>query len=176
MTLPILKPKNQRHLKLGVLSALALTTAFTTTLTINQAVTKAQSNPTAPAQIQPNIKLNVQRQSGNCPKTVGLWTFMLPYEGGADHTVIAETQAIASTSAKLVVSQKKRLEYQASLRSNYASCVGKANSPTLGAYSFQFQGGKVTFRMDVSRDQGYREILYKGISANRPYIHWRATE
>jgi hypothetical protein len=30
--------------------------------------------------------------------------------------------------------------------------------------------------MDVSRDDGYREILYKGVSANRPYIHWRATE
>lgn len=101
---------------------------------------------------------------------------MLGFEGGADHTVVADTQAIASAPAKLVVSQQKRLEYEAPLRSQYASCVGQASSPLLSAYNFQFRNGKVNFRMDVSQGDGYREILYKGMSASRPYIHWRAAE
>jgi hypothetical protein len=102
--------------------------------------------------------------------------FMLGFEGGADHTVIAQTQAIASAPAKLIVSEKKRAEYEAPLRGEYASCVGQASSQLLSAYNFQFRDGKVYFRMDVTRDDGYREILYKGVSANRPYIHWRAAE
>ncbi len=36
MTLPIVKPKNQQYLKLGVLSALALITAFTTASTYRE--------------------------------------------------------------------------------------------------------------------------------------------
>jgi hypothetical protein len=137
---------------------------------------QAQTDPSAPAQIKPNYQFNVQRQSGSCPKSVGLWMFMLGFEGGADHTVVADTQAIASAPAKLVVSQQKRLEYEAPLRSQYASCVGQASSPLLSAYNFQFRNGKVNFRMDVSQGDGYREILYKGMSASRPYIHWRAAE
>ncbi|HEY9874116.1 MAG TPA: hypothetical protein V6D12_11800 [Candidatus Obscuribacterales bacterium] len=161
--------------KVGILSALVMTAACSIGVT-NQSVTNAQSDPLAQTRIQPNVKFNVERQAGNCPRTVGLWLFSLGYEGGADHTVVADTQAIASAPAKLVVSQKKQLEYQAPLRSNYASCVGKATSPLLSAYNFQFRNGKVSFRMDVSRGDGYREILYKGISASRPYISWRATE
>ena len=137
---------------------------------------QAQTDPSAPAQIKPNYQFNVQRQSGSCPKSVGLWMFMLGFEGGADHTVVADTQAIASAPAKLVVSQQKRLEYEAPLRSQYVSCVGQASSPLLSAYNFQFRNGKVNFRMDVSQGDGYREILYKGMSASRPYIHWRAAE
>jgi len=137
---------------------------------------QAQSDPFAQTQVQPNFQLNVQRQAGTCPNTVGLWMFMLGYEGGADHTVVADTQAIASAPAKLIVSQAKRLEYEAPLRKEYASCVGQASSPLVSAYNFQFRNGKVNFRMDVSRDDGYRAILYKGVSASRPYIHWRANE
>jgi hypothetical protein len=90
--------------------------------------------------------------------------------------VVADTQAIASAPAKLVVSQPKRLEYQAPLRSEYASCVGQASSEQFRAYNFQFRNGKVSFRMDMTWMDGYTEILYKGVSASRPYIHWRATE
>lgn len=137
---------------------------------------QAQTNPLAPTQVKPNVKLNVQRQSGTCPNTVGLWMFMLGYEGGADHTVVADTQAIASAPAKLVVSQPKRLEYEAPLRREYTSCVGQAKSDRISAYNYQFRNGKVRFVMDVSRADGYRQVLYKGLSASRPYIHWRATE
>jgi hypothetical protein len=141
-----------------------------------QASTNAQSDPFVKTQVQPNFQFNVQRQAGTCPQTVGLWEFMLGFEGGADHTVVPDTQAIASAPAKLVKSEKKRAEYEAPLRKEYATCVGQANSQQLSAYNFQFRNGKVYFRLDVSRDDGYREILYQGVSANRPYIHWRAAE
>lgn len=137
---------------------------------------QAQTDPLAQTQIKPNVKFNVQRQSGTCPDTVGLWMFMLGYEGGADHTVVADTQAIASAPAKLVVSQPKRLEYEAPLRREYTSCVGQAKSERMSAYNYQFRNGKVRFVMDVSRADGYRQVLYKGLSASRPYIHWRANE
>lgn len=136
----------------------------------------AQQDPLAQTVIQPNVQFNVQRQSGNCPETVELWMFMQGFEGGADHTIVAETQAIASAPVKLAVSEKKRREYEAPLKSEYATCVGESRSDLVRAYNFQFRDGKVRFRMDLSWFDGYSEILYKGISASRPYIHWRAAE
>lgn len=136
----------------------------------------AQQDPLAQTVIQPNFQFNVQRQSGNCPETVGLWMFMQGFEGGADHTIVAETQAIASAPVKLVVSEKKQLEYEAPLKSEYATCVGESRSDLVRAYNFQFRDGKVRFRMDLNWFDGYSEILYKGVSASRPYIHWRAAE
>lgn len=161
--------------RLGFLSAILLATACTSGF-MSQISTKAQADPLTQTRVQPNFRFNVERQAGTCPKTIGLWTFVLGFEGGADRTVVADTQAIASASAKLLSSDKKRATYEAPLRSDYASCVGKASSSMLSAYNFQFRNGKVYFAMDVSRDNGYREILYKGVSASRPYIHWRATE
>jgi hypothetical protein len=161
------------YTSVGLLAGLV---AACNTGVMHQTSTNAQQDPFAQTRVQPNFQFNVQRQAGNCPQTVGLWLFSLGFEGGADHTVIANTQAIASAPAKLVVSEKKRLEYEAPLRREYTSCVGQASSGLLSAYNFQFRNAKVYFRMDVSRDDGYREILYKGVSANRPYIHWRAAE
>ncbi|HEY9669406.1 MAG TPA: hypothetical protein V6C91_21515 [Coleofasciculaceae cyanobacterium] len=157
-------------------SSFGLLTALVAASLIPHASTTAQQDPLSTAQMQPNFQLNVQRQAGTCPKTVGLWEFMIGVEGGADHTVVANTQAIASGSAKIVSSEKKRVVYEAPLRREYASCVGQASSPLLRAYNFQFRNGKVSFGLDVSQDDGYREILYKGVSANRPYLHWRAAE
>jgi hypothetical protein len=135
-----------------------------------------QQNPFAQTRVQPNFEFNVQRQAGICPRTVDLWLFSVGFEGGSDHTVIADTKAIAYTPAKLVISERKQLEYEAPLRREYASCVGQASSSLLTPYKFQFRNGKVSFRMDVSQGDGYREILYRGVSAHRPYIHWRAVE
>ncbi len=137
---------------------------------------QAQTDPLAPAQIKPNYQFNVQRQSGNCPKSVGLWMFMLGFEGGSDRTVVADTQAIASAPAKLVVSQPKLVEYEAPLRREYASCVGQAKSDNHRPYDFQFRNGKVRFRTDLTWADAYIQFLYKGVSASRPYIHWRVSE
>ncbi len=43
-------------------------------------------------------------------------------------------------------------------------------------YTFYFEDGQVRFELDLTDDQGFREIRYADISANRPYIHWRAAE
>jgi hypothetical protein len=137
---------------------------------------QAQTDPLAPAQMRPNYQFTVQRQSGTCPKTVGLWMFMLGFEGGSDRTVVADTLAIASAPAKLVVSQPKLLEYEAPLRKEYASCVGQAKSENHRPYNFQFRDGKVRFRTDLTWADAYVLFLYKGVSASRPYIHWRVTE
>ncbi|MEW5861048.1 MAG: hypothetical protein AB1861_27350 [Cyanobacteriota bacterium] len=173
--------------RIGILSVLLFTTACTRNVanqtpsnpspeSTKPSPAETPTDPFAQTQREPNFVFNVEPQSGTCPKTVGLWMFVQGYEGGADHTVVADTQAIASAPAKLVVSEKKRLEYEAPLSSEYASCVGQARSDLTSTYNFQFRDGKVRFRMDVSRDDGYREILYKGVSAFRPYIHWRAEE
>lgn len=75
---------------------------------------------------QPNIVLNVNRQTGACPETARIWYFGLPFEGGGEAIVVADTWAIANT-AKLVASGKLFVEYSAPLRESYASCVGSAN-------------------------------------------------
>lgn len=152
------------------------TTPITVEPVTTTAVAQAQTDPFAQAQIKPNYQFNVQRQAGNCPKTAGLWMFWMGFEGGSDRTVVADTQAIASAPAKLIVSQPKRLEYEAPLRKEYASCVGQAKSDNHRAYDFQFRNGKVYFRLDMSWADAYTQILYKGVSASRPYIHWRVTE
>lgn len=95
---------------------------------------------------QPNMILDVKRQAGECPKTVGLWTFMLPFEGGAEHTVVPDTRSIASR-ARLITSRKNFLEYEATLNAKYASCTASANSQTPKVYNFDFRNGKVYFRL-----------------------------
>ena len=120
---------------------------------------------------QPNMILDVKRQAGACPKTVGIWTFMLPFEGGAEHTAVAETRSIAQT-AKLVTEGKHFVEYEAPLQDKYASCVGNANSKSPKVYNFQFRDGKVYFRVALKQLTVPGEITYQGIGAFRPYVRW----
>lgn len=141
----------------------------------NNATPETQA-PIPSREIQPNVQFEVEATSGNCPETVGLWSFLLGFEGGADHTVIADTQAIAAMPVQLVTSEERRVVYEAPLQEAYATCVGQAQSDALTMYDFQFGEGKVRFQLDVTQDDGYREVLYTGVSASRPYIHWRATE
>ncbi len=49
--------------------------------------TSAQAQPTKSVlpKIPPNTVLNVERQSGTCPKAIGLWTSFRYYEGGGEH-------------------------------------------------------------------------------------------
>ncbi|WGV25761.1 hypothetical protein [Halotia branconii] len=72
---------------------------------------------------KPNMILNVKRQAGNCPETIGIWTFLLPFEGGAEHTAVADMR-----NAKLVSSGKKFVEYESMLRNSHASCIGSAHT------------------------------------------------
>ena len=150
---------------LGILSALLLNAS---TSTLAQPVSDASPE-------KPNQQLTVQQQLGTCPQSVGLWTVLLPSEGSAEHTVVADTKAIAS-NGKISSSGNKFVEYEAPLQEAYASCVGEASSPDLRSYSFQFRNGKVYFRVDLDWGTGYTKIISKTVASGRPYVHWQASE
>ncbi len=126
--------------------------------------------------MRPNAQFEINAESGTCPDTVGLWEFSLGFEGGADHTVVIDTAAIASQPAQLTTSEAKRVVYEAPLKSEFASCVGTANSEYLSMYDLSFADGKLQFNLNLTNDDGFREIRYANVSANRPYVHWRAAE
>ncbi|QLE57583.1 hypothetical protein [Nostoc sp. TCL26-01] len=130
---------------------------------------QAQSTPLS----EPNVKLNVQRTSGNCPATVGLWWLTLPYEGGAEHTVVADTRAFADT-VKLIPSQNKRfVEFVAPLRSDYASCTGQTKGQEYNFYHVEFKNKQAHFRVDLRKiNAPDRLITYKTIAGSRPYVRW----
>jgi hypothetical protein len=130
----------------------------------------AQVNPE-----QPNVKMNVERVSGSCPTSVGIWTILLPLEGGADHIVVADTNRIAG-AAKISKSSQKLLEYQATLSQKFASCVGKASSPKYSVYSFVFQNGQVTFRVNLGQGNVNKKVVSQQLATGRPYVYWQARE
>ncbi|MDB9313336.1 hypothetical protein PN462_09520 [Spirulina sp. CS-785/01] len=122
----------------------------------------------------PNVSFTVEAEGGNCPEAIGLWELMLGFEGGADHTVIADFSPIAKLPVKIVQSQDRLVMYQAPLQEEYSSCTGIAQSEALTMYAFRFREGNLQFTVDLTQGQGYRNIRYADISANRPYVHWRA--
>ena len=134
----------------------------------------AQAQPqSAPGPLSaPNVTLNIQRSSGNCPQKIGLWWFVLPYEGGAEHTVVADTRAVADSS-KLVSSTKQYVEFVSPLRDDYASCVGKTQAQEYNFYSVQFKNKQAYFRVDLRKiNEPAKEITYKTVTASRPYVRW----
>ncbi len=136
------------------------------------ATAQVQSQPASEPISAPNVKLNVQRSSGTCPQTIGLWWFVLPYEGGAEHTVVADTREFADTS-KLVSSNKQFVEFVSPLRSNYASCVGKTRGQEHPFYNVEFKHKKAYFRVDLRKiNAPVSLITYKTVAASRPYVRW----
>ncbi|MGF2037805.1 MAG: hypothetical protein RMZ43_021215 [Nostoc sp. CmiVER01] len=123
----------------------------------------------------PNVTLNIQGSSGTCPKTIGLWWFVLPYEGGAEHTVVANTKEFADET-KLVASKNKQfVEFVSPLRSNYASCVGQARGQEYTFYNVEFKNKKAYFRVDLRKINAPGRpsvITYKSIVTSRPYVRW----
>jgi len=76
-----------------------------------QTTTKTQqTNPVLP-NTPPNTVLQIKRQSGNCPKTFGLWTTTRQYEGGGEFTIIADTKPFAGL-ADMTSSGKKFVRIQ----------------------------------------------------------------
>lgn len=151
---------------LGLLSVLVFSTS-TSTL--------AQPSQPASSPARSSTNLTVKRQYGICPQKVGLTTLLIPFEGGAEHTVVANTRAIAG-SARVSSSGKKFVEYEAPLQKAYASCVGQATSPELRAYRVRLGNGKVYFRVDVGWVDGTTQITSRSLSAGLPYVRWIATE
>lgn len=135
---------------------------------------RPRSAPPVLPTTQPNLTFNVERQSGNCPKTVKLWASWRYYQGGGEHTVIADTVPIAGALQK-VSSNKKLVEYRAPLKKTYNSCVGQAKSPSQDyPYRFRFGDGNVYFRVELPPDTPSTpsEITYQSVVASRPYVRW----
>ncbi|MGA9377401.1 MAG: hypothetical protein WBV73_01255 [Phormidium sp.] len=152
-------------LSLGILSVLV---AATPGITQNS----QDSAPTIPGN-RPNTTINVNRRSGNCPSSMRLWTSFRSYEGGGEHTVIADISNIAN-GAKVSNSGAKFVEFSAPLKSEFASCVGEASSDEEPIYRFRFSDRRVIFRMDLSRLRPgtLTRISYKGVVSSRPAIRW----
>ncbi|MEB3179957.1 MAG: hypothetical protein VKL59_13100 [Nostocaceae cyanobacterium] len=121
---------------------------------------------------QPNLSLSVQRQRGICPDTVRLWTNYRYYEGGAEHTVIADTLAVAG-NIKVVSYGNRFVEYSAPLKEAYKSCIGRAIYKEL-PYRFQFQNGQVYFRVGLPQPTASKpsEFTRRAILGSRPYVRW----
>ncbi|MFN6568953.1 hypothetical protein [Dendronalium sp. ChiSLP03b] len=162
LTLALVLP----FVSLGILTACVQGKSETTT-TLTQAQVETFIGPSE----RPNMILNVKREAGVCPQTVGIWTFLLPFEGGAEHTAVADIR-----NAMLLASGEKFLEYEAPLRQSYVSCVGSAKSERPRVYSFQFRNGKAYFRLDLNQATLNTTITYQGTGGFRPYVRWIAAE
>ncbi|QSJ19860.1 hypothetical protein JYQ62_14810 [Nostoc sp. UHCC 0702] len=135
----------------------------------------AQAQPqSAPGPLfAPNVTLNVQRRSGNCPQTVGLWWIGLPYEGGAEHTVIADTRQFADTTQLVSSNNKQFVQFVSPLRSDYASCVAQTSAQEYNFYKVEFKNKKAYFYVDLRKNNApARLITYKNVVASRPYVRW----
>ncbi|MDZ8184511.1 MAG: hypothetical protein RMX96_06635 [Nostoc sp. ChiSLP02] len=149
----------------SVLCPLMMAGTLATTV---QAQAQSESGPIS----APNVTLNVQRSSGKCPQKIGLWWFTLPYEGGAEHTVVADTREFADSS-KLVSSNNQFAEFVSPLRSDYASCVGRTRGQEYNFYNVEFKNKKAYFRVDLRKiNAPERIITYKNVVASRPYVRW----
>ena len=131
------------------------------------------ANPTIPS-TPPELTLTVQRQRGTCPQQFQIWTSMRWYEGGGEHTVIADTAPVAAR-ATFVVNRSTVVEYRAPLKSEFASCVGRASS-TDYPYRVRFEQGSVFFRVDLTQANRNpatpAEITFQALLTGRPYVQW----
>lgn len=136
----------------------------------------APYDPAVSTEIRPNVWLEVAAESGTCPELVGLWEFTTGFEGGADHTVVADIAAIAARPVQTIRAETRHITYEAPLIEAYVTCQGSARSEYLSMYAIDFDQGKIRFDLNLSDDDGFRELRYADISANRPYVFWRAAE
>lgn len=150
----------------GILASLFLAGAIASTA---QAQQESALGPLA----APNVQLKVQRTSGSCPQTVGLWWLVLPYEGGAEHTVAADTTAFADSTGLVKSNNKLFVEFVSPLRSNYASCVGQTQGQEYPFYNVQFKNKKAYFRVDLRKINAPGQLItYKSVVGSRPYVRW----
>jgi hypothetical protein len=159
-----MKPLTQFITTLGIFSAL---------LVITPTTTQAQSAKPVLPKTPPDMVLKVERQSGTCPKTIGIWTAFRYYEGGGEHTVIADTWAIAGR-AQLISSGKKSIEYKAPLKTYFASCVAQAKAGEDYPYLFRFGNSSVSFRVELPPDTPANPSAFttRSILGARPYVRW----
>jgi hypothetical protein len=130
----------------------------------------AQPRPPGPLS-QPTVNIAVDRKSGTCPASIGLWWIVLPYEGGSEHTVVLDSRAF-SDSTKQVAATRQTVDFVMPLRSNYASCVGQTRNQ-FPWYTVQFRNKQAYFRVDLKQTQAaYTQINQSTVAASRPFVRW----
>ncbi|MEB3231748.1 MAG: hypothetical protein VKJ64_12120 [Leptolyngbyaceae bacterium] len=151
---------------------------YLATLMGNMQISRAEGNATRTSvtPFQANIALAVDTETGTCPATVEFQDELTGYEGGADHAVVVDFAAIAAEPPYPRLVGDRQVIYDAPLLAEYASCVGTAHTDEHRAYEFRFSNGEVVFELDLTQDDGDRQILDTEVVANRAHINWQATE
>lgn len=148
---------------------------FSALIIIAATTTQAQSTKPVLPKFPPNAVLKVRGLRGNCPKTVGIWTSFRTYEGGGEHSVIADTLPVADR-AKVVSYGQKLVDYKARLKTTYADCDGLAVDAGDGEdlYRFIFRDGNVFFRVVLPPDTDANPSSFSNVSilGGRPYLRW----
>ncbi|WOD41540.1 thermonuclease family protein [Nodosilinea sp. E11] len=129
----------------------------------------------APMDLEPNLALPVQTDSGQCPESLDLWAFRNGFEGGANHIVVVDMPQIATALAQQVATTADQVVFTAPLRPEFSQCSGSASSEQMAMYQAEFAAGQVRFTLNLTGD-GTREVLASGVSVDRPYVFWRAAE
>ncbi|MFQ4135341.1 thermonuclease family protein [Nodosilinea sp. PGN35] len=129
----------------------------------------------APIDLEPNLSLPVQADSGQCPESVDLWAFRNGFEGGANHIVVVDLPQIATAPAEPTAAIAGQVVFTAPLRSQFSQCSGSATAEQMAMYQAEFADGQVRFTLNLTGD-GTREVLASGVSVDRPYAFWRAAE
>jgi len=117
--------------------------------------------PAGPADAS-TTNVRIVRSAGTCPASIAIRWTSVQYEGGSTMDVTALTMTVA-TASELVSATRKRIEFRADLRPQFASCVGTGND---GNDVFALRGGKLTFviNYEISSGQypGVEELDVKG--------------
>ncbi|HEY9690702.1 MAG TPA: hypothetical protein V6D15_00685 [Oculatellaceae cyanobacterium] len=158
-------------------------TRFTTTLSCFSVLLVSipvltQEQPTATSVLpntQPNIIFNVKTKTGQCPTTVSLWNLSRYYEGGVEHTAIADTLPIAG-NPELISSSNKFVQFKAPLTKAYESCNGLATSETRTYYSFRFRDRYAYFQVNIKEIPRYSLISDQKVTASRPVVVWQVAD
>ncbi len=124
---------------------------------------------------QPNITFNVTTKAGQCPKTVSLWNLSRYYEGGVEHTAIADTLPIAG-NPELISSTNKFVQFKAPLTKAYESCNGLATSETRTYYSFRFRDRHVYFKVNIKNIPRYSLVSDQKVIESRPVVRWQVAD
>ena len=115
----------------------------------------------APAEAS-TTNVRIVRSAGTCPASIAIRWTSTQYEGGSTMDLTALTMTVATTS-ELVSATRKRIEFRADLRPQFASCAGTGRD---GGDVFTLRGGKLTFVInnEISSGQypGVEELDVKG--------------
>ncbi len=125
---------------------------------------------------KPNLALSIVRKTGNCPNQVSLWTSFRYYEGGGEHTVIADTAPISKAPAVLVEKGPRFVQYEVPLKPDYATCSARAIAPYNSQYSVRFNHGIAYFEVDLTLldkpPSTPAVVTYRAVLTGRPYVRW----